>query len=70
MALTKCSQNRKYEEIKKKEMVRIMIKHKFGKAHMPSWPSETHKVIIIDNDNVMLDHPTKRKVFLRHEIRK
>ena len=36
---------------------------------MPSWSSETYKVIIIYNNNVRLDHPTKRKVFLRHEIR-
>ena len=29
-----------------------------------------YKVIGSDNNNFMLDHPTKRKVFLRHEIRK
>ena len=37
---------------------------------MPIWSSEKHKVIRIDNHNLMLDHPTKRKVFRRHEIRK
>ena len=48
-------------------MVRIMVKHdKFDKAHMPNWPSEKYKVIGIDNNNFMLNHPTKRKVFLRH----
>ena len=51
-------------------MVRIMIKNKFDKAHMPSWSSDKYKVIRIDTNNFLLDHPTKRKVFLRHEIRK
>ena len=37
---------------------------------MPSWSSETYKVIGIDNNNFMLDHPTKRKMCLRHGIRK
>ena len=36
---------------------------------MPSWSSETYKVIGIDHSIIMLDHPTKREVFLRHEIR-
>ena len=35
---------------------------------MPNWSSETYKVIGIDKTNFMLDHPTKHKVFLRHEI--
>ena len=51
-------------------MVRIMVKNKFDKAHMPNWSSEKYKVIGIDNNNFLLNHPTKRKVFLRHEIRK
>ena len=47
-----------------------MIKpNKFDKAHSPSWSSETYKAIGFDNNNFMLDHPTKRKMFLRHEIR-
>ena len=61
---------RKYEDIKKGQMARIMIKSKFDKAHMPSWSSETYKVIGSDNNNFLLDHPTKHKVFLRHGIRK
>ena len=36
---------------------------------MPSWSSEQYKVIGIDNNMFMLDHPTKHKVCLRHEIR-
>ena len=37
---------------------------------MPNWSSEKYKAIRIDVNNCMLDHPTKRKVFLRHEIKK
>ena len=62
--------NRPYEEIKKGDMVRIMIKHNKFKAHMPNWSSEKYKIIGIDNNNFLLNHPTKREVFLRHEIRK
>ena len=60
--------NRHYEEVKKGQMVRIMInkENKFDKGHMPSWTSETYKVIGIDTNNFILDHPTKRKVILRH----
>ena len=48
-----------------------MIKtNKFDKAHMPNWSSETYKVLGIDETNFLLNHPTRRKVFLRHEIRK
>ena len=52
-------------------MVRIMIKkNKFDKAHMPNWSSEKYKVLGIDENNFILNHPTKRKICLRHEIRK
>ena len=44
--------------------------NKFDKAHMPNWSSEKYKVIGIGNNNFLLNHPTKRKLFLRHEIRK
>ena len=48
-----------------------MIKrNKFDKAHMPNWLSEKYKVIGIDKNSFLLNHPTKRKVFLRHEITK
>ena len=51
-------------------MVRIMIKtNKFDKAHTPNWSLEKYKIIGIDNTNFMLNHPTRRKVVLRHEIR-
>ena len=64
-------QNRQYEELKKGDMVRIMIKKdKLDKSHMPNWSTERYKVIGIDNNNFLLNHPTKQKVFLRHEIRK
>ena len=59
------------EEIKKGDMVRIMLKmNKFDKAHMPNWSSEKYQVIGTENNNFLLNHPTKRKVFLRHGIRK
>ena len=69
---SKSKKNRPYEEIKKGDMVRIMIKNnKFDKAHMPNWSSEKYKVLGIDENNFILNHhPTKRKVFIRHEIRK
>ena len=48
-----------------------MITHnKFDTSHMPNWSSETYKVIGIDENNFLLNHPTRRKVFLRHELRK
>ena len=51
-------------------MVRIMIKtNQLDKAHMPNWSSEKYKVIGIDNNSFLLNHPTKRKLVLRHEIR-
>ena len=62
--------NRNYEEIQRLDMVIIMIKNKFDKAHKPNWSSETYKVIGIDNNNFLLDHPTAFNIFLRHEIRK
>ena len=48
----------------------IIIKNnKFDKAHMPNRSSEKYKVLGIDKSNFLLNHPTKRKVFMRHEIR-
>ena len=44
--------------------------NKFDKAHKASWSREKYEVTGIGNNNFMLDHPTKRRVFLRHEIRK
>ena len=35
---------------------------------MPNWSSETYTVIGIDNNNLLLNHPTKRKLYMRHEI--
>ena len=52
-------------------MDRIMIKsNKLDKAHMPNWSSETYIVIGIDKNKFLLNHPTKRKVVMRHEISK
>ena len=50
-------------------MVRIMIKHKFDKAHNPNWSSGKYKIIRNDNNNSLLDKPTKRNVFLKHDIK-
>ena len=62
---------RKYPKIAEGDMVRIMIKrNKFDKTHMSNWSSEKYKVLGIDKTNVMLNHHTKRTVFMRHEIRK
>ena len=44
-------------------MVRIMVKRNtFDKAHTPNWSSEKYKVIGIGKNNLMLNHPTKRKL--------
>ena len=44
--------DRKHEETKKGDMVRIMIKkNKFDKAHTPNWSSEKYKVLGIDKNN-------------------
>ena len=67
---SKSKNNRPYGEIKKGGMVRIMIKHnKFDKAHMPNWSSDKYTVIGSDNNLFLLNHPTRRKLLLRHEIR-
>ena len=51
-------------------MVRLILKNnKFDKAHMPNWSSDKYKFIGIDTHNFMSNHPTKRNVFLRNEIR-
>ena len=42
-------------------------KNTFDKARMPNWSNEEYKIIGTDNNNFMLNHPTKRKLFLRHE---
>ena len=52
-------------------MVRIMIKHnKFDTAHMPNWSNEKYTILGVDEHNFLLNHPARREVFLRHEIRK
>ena len=52
-------------------MVRVMVKKtKLDKGYSPNWSSTKYKVIRIDNNRFLLDHPTKRKVFMRHEILK
>ena len=48
----------------------MVKRNKSDKAHMPNWSSGKYKVIGIDNNNCLLNHPTKRKLCLRHEIRK
>ena len=61
--------NRKYEEIKEGDMVRVHLKPKLGtKAHEPKWSSTRHKVIRIDGNKYLIDYMPKKKVFLRHEI--
>ena len=48
----------------------MINRNRFDKAHMPNWSSETYKVLGIDENNFMSNHPTKRNVFMRREIRK
>ena len=63
--------NRKYEEIKPGDMVRVHIKPKIGtKAHEPKWSSTRHKAISIYGNSYLIDYLPKKKLFLRHELLK
>ena len=48
----------------------MILTNKSDKAHMPNWSSETYTVIGIANNNFLLNHPTTRKLYMPHEIRK
>ena len=48
---------------------RSAAEHLVDKAHMLNWSRDKYNVFGIDNNIMLLNHPTKRKVFLRHEIR-
>ena len=63
---------RKYPEISAGNMVRVNIKPKHGKTkgYDPRWSSEKYKVIRVEDNSYLLDHPTKKKIFLRHELLK
>ena len=62
--------NRRYPEVSVGDLVRVNLKPKHGitKEHHPKWSLEKYKVLRIEGNNYLLNHPTKRKVFLRHEI--
>ena len=64
--------NRRYPEVSVDDMVRVNIKPKHGitKEYHPKWSLEKYKVLRVDGNNYLLNHPTKRQVFLRHEILK
>ena len=63
---------RKYPDVSVGDFVRVNIKPKHGitKEHHPKWSSEKYKVLRVDGNNYLLNHPTRRKVFLRHELLK
>ena len=63
---------RKYPEISVDDMVRVNIKPKHGitKGHDPKWSSQKYKVLRVDGNSYLLNHPTKRKLFMRHEMLK
>ena len=44
-------------------MVRVNIKPKHGitKEHHPKWSLEKYKVIRVEDNNYLLDHPTKKR---------
>ena len=64
--------NRKYPDVSVDDMVRVNIKPKHGitKGHDKKWSSDKYKVLRVDGNNYLLNHPTRRKIFLRHEILK
>ena len=63
---------RQYPNIPVGDFVRVNIKPKHGitKGHDKEWSSDKYKVIGIEGNQYLINHPTKRKVFLRHELLK
>jgi hypothetical protein len=67
------SRNRKYPSLSVGSQVRVNIKPgKYGqmKAHSPKWSPLTYKVIAIRGNEYLLNHTTRRRIFLRHELLK
>ena len=64
--------DRRYPEVSVNDMVRVNVKPKSGitKGHHPKWSSEKYKVILIEGNNYLINHITKRKVSIRHDILK
>ena len=64
------SRNRKYEEIKPGDYVRVNIKPKYGitKGHHPKYYSTKYKVISINDNDYVLDIMNKQKLYHRHEM--
>ena len=62
--------DRKYEEIKKGDMVRVNIKPKSGitKGHHPNYSSNKHEVISINSNEYLIDIMNKQKLYHRHEL--
>ena len=54
---------RKYPEITANDLVRINIKPKHGitKGHDHGWSSKKYKVIRVEDNSYLLDHPTKKR---------
>jgi len=64
---------KKYPHLSINDKVRINIKPKksITKDHDPRWTKEVYQITYITSDGrYMLNHPTRRKVFLRHELLK
>lgn len=53
-------------------MVRVNItpKHGMTKGHDPKWSFEKYSIIRIDEHIHWIDHPTKIRVFIGHELLK
>ena len=62
--------DRKYEEIKPGDYVRVNIKPKSGitKGHHPKYSSSKHKVISINDNDYLIDIMNKQKLYHRHEL--
>ena len=56
---------RKYPDISVDDMVRVNIKPKHGitKNHDPKWSPEKYKVLRVDGNIYLLNHPTRRCIF-------
>jgi hypothetical protein len=60
---------RKYEELVVGDNVRIKVKkEKKTKGYDAKWSKEVYKITFIKDKGYLINHPTKRHIYLRHEI--
>jgi transposase InsO family protein len=61
--------SRNYEELIVGDNVRVKMKKEKGtKGYDPKWSKVVYKITFIKGGDYLINHPTKRHVYLRHEI--